>query len=467
MIIFSFISIMGSPIQTLALSPPNIVSYQGRLLNNNSVPVTVATTDIEFRFFDMEAGGTCLWSNSSSTCDGNTPGSTIARTVTLTDGLFTENLGDTSIGTPYAAISDSLFADNNEVYLEIEVEGETLSPRKQMMATPFALNSQSLDGLDSAVFLRSDGNDTATGAYDFTSTTFTGSSPISFEGSADDGFETTFVMTNPTTDQTITFQNGSGTVAFLSDIASGASLWEAGVNGTLENDVAVIIGADAAFSHGSGGIGDLRVADELEVIGNSFFDGTLDANGQIDFGDGGDTVAINSSDWDISTTGDMTGIGAITMDSDIAVNGDDITSDGNLSLSATGYTRIGDTGIPGSATTDDSLYVEGPLEVDNTVYFDAGLNVIGTASFNGSVDINSDLSIADTNISFDGATTTFTTTGAFTLTPGGAVILGDGGDTMSINTSDWDIGTTGDMSGIGTFGSDGIATFAANVNANG
>jgi hypothetical protein len=41
---------------------------------------------------------------------------------------------------------------------------------------------------------------------------------IIFEGSGDDANETTFVVANPTADRTITFQNGSGTVPFASDV---------------------------------------------------------------------------------------------------------------------------------------------------------------------------------------------------------------------------------------------------------
>lgn len=41
---------------------------------------------------------------------------------------------------------------------------------------------------------------------------------IIFEGSSDDAFETTFTVTNPTADRTITFQNASGTVPFSSDV---------------------------------------------------------------------------------------------------------------------------------------------------------------------------------------------------------------------------------------------------------
>jgi hypothetical protein len=42
--------------------------------------------------------------------------------------------------------------------------------------------------------------------------------------------------------------------------------------------------------------------------------GTGTTTGAITLGGGSNTVAVNSSDWDISATGDMTGIGAITAD---------------------------------------------------------------------------------------------------------------------------------------------------------
>jgi hypothetical protein len=135
--------------------------------------------------------------------------------------------------------------------------------------------------------------------------------------------------------------------------------------------------------------------------------GALTANNTFTLGDGGDTGSVNTSDWDISTTGVMTGISGITTDG--------------------GYTQSG-----ASANT-----------------------FTGTSTFSGDIDSNGNLSVADTNIAFDGASTTFTTTGAFTLTPGGAVLLGDGGDTLQINSSDWDISTTGVMTGISGITTDG------------
>ncbi len=70
--------------------------------------------------------------------------------------------------------------------------------------------------------------------------------------------------------------------------------------------------------------------------------------------------------------------GAFTI-ADIAVNGDDITSDGNLTINATGYTRIGDSATPGTATGDDDLYVQSDLEIDGILYLDGTIDTIFTA----------------------------------------------------------------------------------------
>lgn len=122
-----------------AATAPSILSYQGRLLNANGVPVSDSTASILFALYDdMD---TCLWSNSSTTCASLT-----ARTVTLTDGLFSENLGDTLAAAPYAAINDSVFGQNETVYLSVTVNGEELLPQRQIVSAPYAMNSSMLNG---------------------------------------------------------------------------------------------------------------------------------------------------------------------------------------------------------------------------------------------------------------------------------------------------------------------------------
>ena len=118
----------------------------------------------------------------------------------------------------------------------------------------------------------------------------------------------------------------------------------------------------------------------------------------------------------------------------------------------------------GDADTVDGLHAASFLRSDTsdnytsgTITFDTGTEL--DMASGSTLDVNGDLTIADTSIAFDGASTAFVTTGAFTLTPGGAVLLGDGGDTMQINSSDWDISTTGDMTGIGAITADGTISF--------
>ncbi len=240
-----------------AAAPPNIVAYQGRVLNTNSVPVSDTSLSMKFFLYDAVTGGTCVWSNDSATCYSNTPASVVARSVTLTSGLFTENLGDT--GSSYAAIADSVFGDNTSMFLEVEIAGETLTPRRQLTSAPYALNAQRLDGVDSTGFLASDG-DTGTGDYNLTGAELLGASPIVFEGSLNDGNTTTFAITNPTGANTVTFKNASGTVAFLTDVTSQ---WELGSNRLFEDDYPVVVGANAALTYATEGVGDLRIADEL------------------------------------------------------------------------------------------------------------------------------------------------------------------------------------------------------------
>ena len=306
-----------------AVAPENILTYQGRVLDTNGTPVTDADLPMKFFLYDTAAGGVCVWSNSSSTCDGDTPASTINKSVPLTTGLFTQNLGDT--GDAFAAIPDAVFADDASVYLEVIINGETLSPRKLMSAVPYALNAQSLDGIDSTGFLASTG-DTATGIYDYTGATVSGASPFVFEGGSVDASETTFTFTDPTADRTVTFQNASGTVAYLADITGG--LFTSGTFGTYENDAAVIVGADAVFLSADGLVGDLKVDDELEVEGNTYLAGTFDINGL----------------FNVDTSGNITDVSSIT-------------SDGTFSI--TNATNANVLGITSSATSANIIDVDG------------------------------------------------------------------------------------------------------------
>ncbi|MBI2474906.1 hypothetical protein HYV69_00560, partial [Candidatus Uhrbacteria bacterium] len=142
--------------------------------------------------------------------------------------------------------------------------------------------------------------------------------------------------------------------------------------------------------------------------------------------------------------------GAVTLTDDLAVNGDDVTSDGNLSLSATGYTRVGDTGVPGDATTDDSLYVEGAFEVDGTAYFDSALTI----------DANN---IDGTNFDVTGSTGAVSAAaGAFDIDSSGNIT--DGGNVLIDPSSRVDANAAGVLS-FGTTTATSLAFGSASVTA--
>jgi hypothetical protein len=97
------------------------INYQGRLANNAGDPIS-DTLAMQFSFYDSDTGGTMLW------------GPETHPTVEVAEGLFSVALGQLSGGIPTSALS-------GDVWLEIAVDGETLSPREQLRAVPYAMQA--------------------------------------------------------------------------------------------------------------------------------------------------------------------------------------------------------------------------------------------------------------------------------------------------------------------------------------
>lgn len=107
--------------------PTGQINYQGRLLDSSGRGVN-GTAALAFRMYDAAGGGTLLWSETHGT-------------VTVADGLYAVILGSV---TP---ISSAIFA-RDEVYLELEINGETLAPRQRITAAAYALAARTVLGPD-------------------------------------------------------------------------------------------------------------------------------------------------------------------------------------------------------------------------------------------------------------------------------------------------------------------------------
>lgn len=101
------------------------INYQARLLDAYGRRVN-ATVDLTFKIYDAATDGNLLWSETHSG-------------VTVQDGVYAVVLGST---TPIPA---SVFAQNS-VYLELGIDGSTMSPRQQMTAASYALVARTVMG---------------------------------------------------------------------------------------------------------------------------------------------------------------------------------------------------------------------------------------------------------------------------------------------------------------------------------
>ena len=109
---------------SVSAAVPSAVPFQGLLLDTAGQPVT-DNVDLDFALFAGLSGGTALWSESH-------------LGVAVTDGVYSADLGST---TPI----DAAVLAAGPVFLEIKVEGETLVPRQQLLAVPYARVAETVE----------------------------------------------------------------------------------------------------------------------------------------------------------------------------------------------------------------------------------------------------------------------------------------------------------------------------------
>lgn len=166
LVVLSLLTVVAGA--ALAVGPPSKINYQGVLRQPSGLPVD-ATHDMIFRFFDTESGGTALLVDEHSG----------AQAVTIANGLFSVALGTGSLTGPHGSL-DAMFRNEPTVWMQLEVSGDVLLPRIEVLSSAYSLMSSDslrLGGLTDASFLRANADDTAIGRITFTDTP-TGSNPM-------------------------------------------------------------------------------------------------------------------------------------------------------------------------------------------------------------------------------------------------------------------------------------------------
>lgn len=212
-----------------------------------------------------------------------------------------------------------------------------------------------------------------------------------------------------------TINANDGAVVFQNTQADNTSILEIGkspVSSASGTGISVTMGANATGA----GLAFVNAGSGNDVTGTGSTWGVtkagvgsfvgLSTTGTTLFGDGTGTVAVNSSSWDITTSGAVSGI------TTLGLSGNLTSSAGDLIL-ATAHA------LKGSSTTAETIAIQVYDNDTGPGYKDAILLTNGN-------------------------------------TP--AIAIGDNNPTVAINSADWDISATGAMTGIGAITADGLIT---------
>jgi hypothetical protein len=324
---------------SVAANPPLLIHYQGYATDSQGNAWPDATpVAMTFRICDTLTGGSCGWQESKS--------------VEPVAGVFSTDLGDS---TPIPTSLDPFSA--GQAYLEVQIDGEVLSPRQRLVSVPYALqciDASLLAGHDlEAVATFAESQALADGSLAF------GSEQLSYDGGAQSRFEF------------------SDSVALAGPLAVGTTT-----------------DASAAYSHiGSPTStpptsGLMNGADDLYVTGDVEMRGRLRVTNFIHFGGASDTTqrnyqAISNLATNSPVSGLMNGSSDLYVSGDVEVGGRVRVTNvahfgGAADTSLRPYNAISNSTSPqpisGLNGTDD-FYVSGDTEmggrlrVTNLVHF--------------------------------------------------------------------------------------------------
>jgi len=137
-IVFAALAVLHGSVH--AAGPPDLINYQGVLRSAAGVPQD-GDFDMVFRFFDADVDG-----NEVLVDEHLDVGS---GAVTVTGGLFNVALGSGSVADgsgpgSFSSLGD-VFRRLDEVYLEVQVEGEVLAPRTRIGSAAYSIGDTMAD----------------------------------------------------------------------------------------------------------------------------------------------------------------------------------------------------------------------------------------------------------------------------------------------------------------------------------
>ncbi len=223
--------LLPTPSAIAATGINHTINFQGKVVNSNGTNVTDGSYTFVFKLYSVSSGGSAVWTESKS--------------LTVTDGVFQTNLGDTT------SLPGSVDFNTDNIFLGINFNSDgEMSPRIQFTAAPYAFNSEKLGGLTAAQFAQLNPSSAQSGSLNVTGSVQAATSlqaplvdtatavalgigtgtatsvtvgrtttPFTIQGNASStftatngSFTTTVGFTTPTANNSITFPNAGGTL---------------------------------------------------------------------------------------------------------------------------------------------------------------------------------------------------------------------------------------------------------------
>jgi hypothetical protein len=125
-IIFLFIVVLVT--NHIWATTPQLINYQGRLLDTSGEPVPDGNYELSFTIYDASTGGLAKWSETQSS-------------VAVIDGLFNVVMGSV------VPLTDDIFSEDSR-YLEVSVQGQVISSRTQFTSVSYAHRIGTIDGAE-------------------------------------------------------------------------------------------------------------------------------------------------------------------------------------------------------------------------------------------------------------------------------------------------------------------------------
>jgi len=123
--LFAVVFVVAQSITGSGQPVPNYLNYQGKLTDpSTGQPIPDGNHNVTFRICDAETGGSTLWNDT--------------YLVETKNGLFNQLLGP---------IDASVF-DDPDRWVEIEVDGETISTRQRIVSVAYAIRATSAGNAD-------------------------------------------------------------------------------------------------------------------------------------------------------------------------------------------------------------------------------------------------------------------------------------------------------------------------------